>query len=118
MNEPQLELIRAFMLAIAPQVSAHSLEIGADGVQNASVTLGWSMQLSARYHELYETLVAAPQDSLETKIQKGSSSGSTVHQAQARIPVEPSPLPSLPKRDGGGHSPQTRSQRDPLDPYA
>lgn len=72
-EQKQLELIKEFMLQIAPEITRHnftllrhhqikleldeegSLEHGALAIQNAKITLEMAMHLAARYGDCYDT---------------------------------------------------------------
>lgn len=94
--EAQAQLVREFMLAIAPQVVTYSLDAGLSMSEAAALTLECSMQLAARYNELHETLTAPPPDPAKTYQPKASSPTPGVHKAQARIPIDPYRVPDMP----------------------
>ena len=94
--DTQAQLIREFMLAVAPSITRYSLETGAGVIENASLVLEWSMQLAARYNELYEMLTSTAQDSPQTLESKTSTPTARVRSPQARIPLDPYNVPDLP----------------------
>lgn len=119
----QSELIRQFMVAIAPQVTSHSLEIGWNPSENAEIVLECSMQLAARYNELHETLTVAPQNTAQTqdpdqageRQTQGPVSG--IRKAQARIPLKPSDVSGV-QRTPLTHRPSPEPPtREPPSPY-
>jgi hypothetical protein len=113
----QVQLIREFMVAVAPQVTSHSLETGAGMIENAALTLECSMQLAARYNELHETLTAAPKNSIEEDIGQTPYSGAPVRHPQTRIPAPESQLSDLYRSPEPRRSPSQPSSREPPSPY-
>lgn len=120
----QCELIRQFMVAVAPQVTSHSLEIGADMGENAALVLEASMQLAARYNELYETLTTtAPQDSTQTQDpdqagqRQAQDPASGIRKAQARIPASPPDVSGLRRTPIAHRSSPEPTPREPPSPY-
>ena len=120
--EAQCLLIRDFMMAVAPAVTAHSLETGASMIENAGMILECSMQLAARYNELHETLSAPPQNpapaqnpAQKRQPQTGAPTA-PVHKTQARVPVPKSEVPDL-RSPGSGRPSPLSPDWEPPDPY-
>jgi hypothetical protein len=113
----QVQLIREFMLQVAPQVTSHSLETGAGMIENAALTLECSMQLAARYNELHETLTAAPKDSTQEDIGQTPYSAASVRYPQRQIPIPKSVLSDLRQSPEPGRSPSQPPSRETPSPY-
>ena len=112
--EAQCDLIRQFMVAIAPEIVRHSLENGTSMIQSAALTLEAAMVLSARYNELHETLTATPAHPAQKSQQKTASSTPGVLRQQARIPVEKSQVSDLrSSQEPGRPSPLSPAWRPP-----
>jgi hypothetical protein len=113
----QVLLIREFMLAIAPEVTSHSLETGAGMVENAALTLECSMHLAARYNELYETLTSAPQDPAQEDQRQAPYSAAPVRPTQRQIPIPESQLSDLRGSSELRRAPPVTPPREPPSPY-
>lgn len=105
--DAQSELIRQFMVAVAPQVIVHCLGNELSMTNAAAFTLEASMQLAARYNELCETLTAPPQDPASPQLQKAGKSTEAIHKTQARIPVAKPEVSDL--RSSGSRRPSPLS---------
>lgn len=114
----QVQLIREFMVAVAPQVTSHSLEIGAGMIENAALTLECSMQLAARYNELHETLHrSAPQNPVEEDQLQAPHSATSVPHPQTPIPAPKSSLSDLCRLPEPRRSSSQPPTREPPSPY-
>ena len=102
--DAQADLIREFMLAIAPVVTKYSLESGSGVTECAMLTLECSMHLAARYNELCETLTAQTQNSAPSSKQQTPSTTSGIPKAQARIPLKQSDVPRMPEESEHGRT--------------
>jgi hypothetical protein len=113
----QVQLIREFMVAVAPQVTSHSLETGAGMTENAALTLECSMQLAARYNELHETLSSAAKNSIDEDIGQTPYSAASVQYPQTQIPIPKSVLSDLRQSPEPRRSPSQPPSREPPSPY-
>jgi hypothetical protein len=113
----QVQLIREFMVAVAPQVTSYSLETGAGMIENAALTLECSMQLAARYNELHETLSSAPKNSIEENHFQAPQPAATVRHPQTRIPTPESQLSDLCRPPEPRRSPSQPPSRELPSPY-
>jgi hypothetical protein len=113
----QAQLIREFMLAIAPQVTSHSLETGTGMIENAALTLECSMQLAARYNELHETLTATPKNSIEEDQLEAPHSNAPVRHSQTQISTRISQMPDLYRSPEPRRAPPQPSRGEPPSPY-
>jgi hypothetical protein len=114
----QVQLIREFMVAVAPRVTSHSLETGAGMIENAALTLECSMQLAARYNELHETLhLSAPKNPVEEDQLETPYSAASVQYPQRQIPIPKSVLSDLRQSPEPRGSPSRPPSREPPSPY-
>lgn len=75
-NPQQIEYVKQFMLALAPEVLRSSLSTDKDARENAEVTMRWAMHLAVQYEtfrQIAEKDTAAPKQ--ETPAASEQSAG-------------------------------------------
>ena len=95
-NLGQIQLIKEFMLAIAPGITESSLRMDRDPKQNAEVAMRWAMHLSATYEAFRQI---AEKELTEESIQGPGDAAAGIQQGPPGVSAPPSAVHDL-RRSG------------------